>query len=111
VFAEEVAIQGTGVLSGLSVTPRVFSPNASFAASDVAIGFSLGQSSPVTVKVYNRAGRLVRVVLSDGTLGPGANIVRWDGRDADGVTAAEGLNVVTVEASGQKHEKTVGVVR
>jgi len=111
VFAEEVAIQGAGVLSGLSVTPRVFSPTASFAASEVAVGFSLGQPSSVTVKIYNRAGRLVKAVLSDETMGPGANLVRWDGRDAAGGTVAEGLYVVTVEASGEKQEKTVGVVR
>jgi len=32
------------------------------------------------------------------SMGPGANLVYWDGRDRDGDAATEGLYLVTVEA-------------
>ncbi len=100
-----------GMLSALETTPRVFSPNGAFADDALAIHFVLGQSGSVTVKVYNRAGRLVGEVASGETLRAGANLVRWDGRGRDGGFVDEGLYVVAVEALGERLVKTVAVVR
>ncbi len=83
-YAEAAAANGSVRLANLSMTPRVFSPRGTYATGAVAIGFDLGRAGSVTVKVYTRAGRLVREVLPGQTLGPGANLVRWDGRDREG---------------------------
>jgi hypothetical protein len=100
-----------GELPGLSLTPRVFSPRGGFANTSVGIGFVLARAGPVRVTVHNRAGRLVREVLSGATLGAGANLVRWDGRDEEGRVVGEGLYVVTVEAPGGRQVRTLAVVR
>jgi ligand-binding sensor domain-containing protein len=111
IFLETVEAPGVSTLSALSVTPRVFSPSGTFASSDAAIGFSLGRSGPVTVKVYNRAGRLVREVASGQYMGAGANLVRWDGRDRGGEIVEDGIYLLSVEALGEKQVKTIAVVR
>lgn len=111
VFVEAAAAPpGARMLSALSLTPRAFSPRGNFSDTRIAIGFTLGRAAPVTVKVYNRAGRLVREVASGLALGAGANLVYWDGRDRDGDMAREGLYVVTVEALDEKQTQTLAVV-
>jgi hypothetical protein len=111
VFVETAVVPGTRTLSALSVTPRVFSPRGAFASEEAVISFTLGRSGPVTVKVYNRAGRLVREVTSGQQMNAGANLVRWDGRDSDSNLVQGGLYLVVVEALGQKRTSTIAVVR
>jgi hypothetical protein len=110
-FLDPADVGGAASLSPLSMTPRVFSPEGSFAADEVAISFELGRSAPVTVRVYNRAGRLVREVVSGHPMGAGANLVRWNGRDTEGEIVPDGLYLVTVEALGKKQTRILGVVR
>jgi len=93
------------------VTPRVFSARGSFASEEAAISFTLGRPGPVTVRIYNRAGRLVREVASGQQMNPGANLVRWDGCDSDSNLAEDGLYLVVVEALGRKETRTLAVAR
>ena len=78
---------------------------------EIAIGFTLGRPAAVTVKVFSRAGRLMREVTSDAPMSSGANLVRWDGRDRDGAIVDDGLYLVTVEALGQKQVQALAIVR
>lgn len=98
-------------LSELTIAPRVFSPSGSFANVRAAIGFTLGRPSTVSVRIYNRAGRMVREIISGEYLYEGANLVQWDGRDRDGELVEDGVYLVTVEALGQKRVKPLAVVR
>ena len=109
-FSSGAAANLSGGLSNLTLTPRAFSPNGNFAAREVAIGFMLARPGDYTVKIYNRAGRLVRIVSrgSGGTVG--SNLVRWDGHGDDGHVEPPGLYLVTVEALGETHTQTLGVV-
>jgi hypothetical protein len=116
----EPGIHVVGIASGpgaapaavgpLALTPRVFSPTGGFAGDQVAISFTLRAAGSVQVKVFNRAGRLVRRVL-DESLGPGVNLVRWDGRDEGGNVVPDGLYIVALRADGELHQKTLSVVR
>jgi len=54
------------------------------------IKFSLAESGPVELAVYDITGRLVKTLVSE-TLAGGVHTVRWDGRDQDGMQAASGL--------------------
>jgi len=110
-YSEPAAPVGGTTVSDLHMAPRVFSPTGTYADRELAIGFDLGRSGPVTVRVYNRAGRLVREVTSGTEMGPGANVVRWDGRDRGGVYVADGIYLVTVEALGFTRRGTLAVVR
>jgi len=104
-------VGGAATLSGIAFTPRVFSPTGTFADREVSIGFTLGRSSPVTVRVYNRAGRLVREIVAAKSFAAGANLVRWDGADRHGSTVVDGLYIVTVEALSHTERRTLAVVR
>jgi hypothetical protein len=100
-----------GGLSAVSFTPRVFSPSGSFANTEVAISFTLGRAGSVTVKIYNRAGRLVDEVATGLRMNAGANVVRWDGRDRGGSEVPDGLYIVTVEAPDETQTSSLAVVR
>lgn len=95
----------------LSLTPRVLASRGPLATSSIRIGFVLPRPGTVRVTIHNGAGRLVRVLMSGETLGPGTNLVSWDGRDDDRREVEAGLYLVTVEALGGKSTRTLGVVR
>jgi hypothetical protein len=52
---------------------------------------------------------LVRVVF-EGALGPGRNVVYWDGRDGGGDALPSGVYVVALEADGNTETRSVAVV-
>ena len=104
-------VVGTKPLAIVSLTPRVFSPTGSFADNRLAISLELWRPASVDVKVYNRAGRLVRDVVSGQAMAAGANLVYWDGRDGNGAVVPEGMYLVTVETAADTEAKTVSVVR
>ncbi len=110
-FADDGAVGVGEGLTSISFSPRVFSPTGAFAKNDVSISFSLSRSGPVSVKIYNRAGRLVSEIIEGKSLSAGANLVRWDGRDRGGSIVPDGLYLVSVEALGEKQVKTLAVVR
>ena len=93
----------------INVQPRVFSPtgNGQGFGNCTNISFSLKKTCNVTVKIYNVAGRLKRVIEKNTTFLPGTNVVEWDGSDDDGNICPSGLYVVTIEAEGKVHTKTV----
>ena len=101
-------VSGAG-LSVLGVTPRVLARSGSFATTRIAISFTLGRPATCTIKVFNRAGRMVRRVgeLSGGS---GENLAYWDGRGDGGLEVHDGFYVVSVEALGSCQTAVVAVV-
>jgi ligand-binding sensor domain-containing protein len=100
-----------GHVTDLSFSPRVFSPSRGFATDHLSIGFTLGRAAPVTVRIYNRAGRLVRELAANEELPAGSNVVRWDGQDRGGVPVVDGIYIATVQSMGETRRGTVAVVR
>jgi hypothetical protein len=65
-----------------------------------AFRFALGAGGgPVSVAIYDVAGRLVRRIESP-TLAPGEHALAWDGRDDRGRAVAAGLYVYRITAPG-----------
>ena len=95
----------------VSLTPRVFSSRRAFGNVPVRISFALAREGSVRVTIHNRAGRMVRILASGQTLGPGTNVVSWDGKDEDRRDVDSGMYFVTVEALGEKHTEAMAVVR
>ncbi|MEO6463122.1 MAG: FlgD immunoglobulin-like domain containing protein, partial [Candidatus Eisenbacteria bacterium] len=75
-----------------------------------AISFSLGQPGAAAVKVYDRAGRLVKEVVESQVFTAGSNVVYWDGTDGDGSVVPSGLYTVAVRFDGKTAVRTVAVV-
>ena len=65
------------------------------------IGFTLQQSSVVSLKVFNTHGQLV-ATLVEGTRPAGTYQTAWDGRDAQGQAVGSGAYIVRLDAAGQQ---------
>jgi Ca2+-binding EF-hand superfamily protein len=75
------------------------------------IGFALGKSGAVTIRVYDAAGRLVRTVTANETMSAGPHKVRWDGSSPAGGQVSNGLYLISVEAFGQRATKKLAIVK
>jgi hypothetical protein len=94
---------------GLDCQPRVVSPKGGGFDTRVAISFELGRSTSAAVKVFDRAGRLVKEIAENENFQLGQNVVFWDGRDGDGAFVPSGLYLVAVRAEGETAVKSVAV--
>jgi flagellar hook assembly protein FlgD len=60
-----------------------------------------GKGTPVSVRIYSIAGRLVRVLV-DETMEPGSYIVGWDGEDASGRAVQPGVYIAVMTAGAYR---------
>jgi subtilisin family serine protease len=65
---------------------------------EVAVAFRTGRPGPVSARVYDTRGALVRT-LAEGERPAGAHTLRWDGRDVRGERAASGIYFIRVESA------------
>jgi hypothetical protein len=87
----------------LPAVPNPFNPTTQ-------VRFTLAEAGPVTVKVYNLRGGMVRELVA-GTLAAGAHSVEWAGVDGNGRPVASGVYVVEVVAQGEQRTKRIALVR
>jgi hypothetical protein len=80
--------------SGLIAYPNPFNPRTQLA-------FTLEQSEPVSLRVYDAAGRLVRTLLNE-SRAAGEQSVSWDGTDEDGIGVGAGVYHVQLAARSGK---------
>lgn len=73
---------------GLRLSVR---PNPALAGA--AVSFTLSEAQPVTVTVFDLGGRLVSHLPAT-SRGPGAQMIRWDGRDLEGRPLPTGSYIV-----------------
>jgi len=91
--------------------PRIFSPTGSvFEFPHTNILFDLAETDNVTARIFDLSGKIKRTLKPEQTLGPGNNIIIWDGKDSNGDVVASGLYIVTVESSASMLKTTVGVL-
>jgi hypothetical protein len=74
------------------------------------IGFSVERSGPVTLRVYDIGGRLVRTLV-DRTLPAGAHAEVWDGRDDAGSRVASGIYFYRLDAGSRSMTKKAVLLR
>jgi hypothetical protein len=98
-----------GALATLNVMPRVIA--AGDAAPLAHIRFRLGAPATVAVRIYSRAGRLMKSVATDLQLAAGENVLTWNGRNDEGDMVPDGAYVVSVKAGGAHMTQVIAVVR
>lgn len=76
-------------------------PNPS--ADRFTIGYSLAKEGPVSIRVYDVAGRLVRMLVH-GVQRAGPHEIVWDGKTAAGQRASAGVFFYRMQAGGWKSE-------
>ena len=95
----------------IACQPRIFSPAGSvFEFPHTNILFDLNEPDNVTARIFNLSGKIKRVIKPEQALGPGNNIIVWDGKDSDGSVVPSGLYIVTLESSNSMLKTTVGVL-
>jgi hypothetical protein len=74
------------------------------------IAFGLSAAGPVTLRVFDVGGRLVRTLVQ-GARPAGEHRVAWDGRDAAGAVPPSGIYFLRLQADGQESRARLVVVR
>lgn len=90
--------------------PRVFSTTNSSMPKQTQILFKLNDSKPVTIWIYNMAGRLIRKLMTEQPFLPGENAISWDGVNDRGDPCVSGLYLIIRLTDGKKQIETVAIV-
>jgi hypothetical protein len=90
---------GSGDLGPTSISMSPARPNP-FSGS-TTVDLFLPRSSPVSLEIYDVAGRRVRMLVS-GSLGPGRHTIIWDGINSAGVEVSPGIYFARL-ISGKHH--------
>jgi hypothetical protein len=72
--------------------------------------FTLLEPGPVSVRVYDLSGQLIRSIVSE-TLPPGRHVRSWDGRTEAGQALAAGIYLLRFESPGLKVTRKLAVLK
>jgi uncharacterized membrane protein len=104
VRSEAVQLDWTAPVTRIiGASPNPFGPRTT-------LSFSLANSGPARVSVYDLAGRQV-AVLADRSFDAGQHEVTWDGTGPDGRSLANGVYLVRLQGDGQVRQARVTLVR
>ncbi len=97
-FGETPVGPGTGVVEGATSAlshayPNPFNPST-------RIAYSVSETGPVSIEVYDIAGRVVRTLLDTELAGGATGYVVWDGTDNAGERCASGVYFYRIAAPG-----------
>jgi hypothetical protein len=92
------------------VYPNPFRPKNGAASISYQVGPS-GSAQEITLRVYDVAGRLVRESSSSAPAGGGFGVVSWDGKDARGRLATDGIYFLRVTGAGLEDSRAVTLLR
>ena len=99
----------TAVGGGVSRTLAFAAPSPNPTGVSTQLSFALPRQGPVTLAVYDMAGRRLRV-LSSGPLDAGQHQVAFDLRDDGGRRLASGLYFVRLDAVGRALVRRLAIV-
>ena len=111
VFAATALSGAEARVDQLDCQPRAFAPASGGLRGHTDISFALTGPADATIRIFNSAGRLVRVVTRQQSLAAGRATMAGDGRDEDGQVVPSGPYVVSVQVGDQRVDKVVAVVR
>ena len=79
-------------------------------ATRTTIVFDLALRAPVTLRLYNAAGRLVRTLATGEEMAPGSHAVEWDGVDDGGARVGAGIYFTQLTAGTEKATRRIVAV-
>jgi len=83
-----------GAVAATAGTPKSFALMQNYPNPfnpETYVSFALPVGSPVSLKIYNVAGQLVKTLVDGEQMGAGLHVVRWDGRNNNGEEVASGI--------------------
>jgi hypothetical protein len=90
----------SGGIANVIPYPSPFNPKK----QNVKIRYLLGQDARVTVKIYDKAGKIVSKVIQSEQRSAGTNEEEWNGRNYAGETLATGAYIVEIIANSSSGE-------
>ncbi len=108
-----VSTAGTGPVAAAPLRTRLLGNRPNPFNPSTTITFDVGPAGatkPVTLRVYDSAGRQVRT-LCDGPLAAGRHLVAWDGRNDGAQAVASGVYFYRLEVEGEAFEDRLVLVR
>lgn len=112
-LAVKVPLAGSRLMINVAAQPRLFTPNGDGVNDETRIHCDLVRlvdAAPLTVRVFDLAGRRVRTLFA-GERGGGSFAVAWDGTDAADRRVPPGIYLFRVHlATDAKKEAVLGVV-
>lgn len=106
---QEMGTEGSPAEAGLKNRLLAFGPNP--LKDKAAIRYQVAKAgTPVTVRVYNLAGQMVKE-LASGTATAGNHSVAWDGRGGDGRRVSAGVYFIRLNIGGQAATARLAVLR
>ncbi len=88
----------------LSSRPNPFNPRTTITIRTAA-------AAPASLRVFDAAGRLVRVLAEDRWIGGGEHAVEWDGVDDAGSAVASGTYVIELRSGPSRAARRIVLVR
>jgi hypothetical protein len=104
--SSSVGVLDEPAAGGLRLLPAWPNP----ARADVHVAFSLATEGPVSLTVFDLAGRPVRTLVNR-TLSEGTHLFTWDGHDAAGRKTAVGVYLLRLVAEGESRGQKILKVR
>ncbi|MBU1698937.1 MAG: VCBS repeat-containing protein [Candidatus Eisenbacteria bacterium] len=86
-------------------------PNPFRATTPTLIRYDLRQSAPVSLMIYDLAGRRVKSLLSGIEQAPGSHPIHWDGRDDYGHQVAPGVYFYRLNAGAYRESRRMLLMR
>jgi hypothetical protein len=119
VIGRAFTAQNAGDVTDVPDVPRVLLP-ASFqlytntpnpARARTSIRYDLPRTSPVSIRMYDVTGRLVKILVHSKKHEPGRFVIDWDGLDQDGRSLASGVYFYRMRADGFEQSRRLVLVR
>ena len=96
----------SGGVADILTYPSPFNPNK----EKIKIKYLLAKDAKVTIRFYDKAGKLVCRLLQDEQRSAGTNEEEWDGRNYAGSTLATGAYIVEIIANGDRRYTALAIV-
>jgi len=92
-----------------TVALRAIEPNPFSAAA--TIEFEVAREAPVTLRVHDVGGRLVRTLIDGASWSAGRHNATWDGMDENGRPTPAGIYLCTIDIGGVRDQRRVARLR
>ena len=110
-FSNEESPDPTSVGGGVSLALSLLPNHPNPFNPQTTIKYELPEPTPVTLRIFDLAGRLVDVLVEGETMSAGSHTATWTGRDSNGRSLPSGTYFYRLEADGFVETRRMTLIR